>query len=373
MRLRRHPLRRGFTLVEMLVVVAIVGILMAILVPLAFTAYRRGKVTRIATELSQLEQAVTTYRDKYKDYPPDFGDTKLGLPFPQTTAYRHIIKVFPNIDPRELNMIACLAPQIDNAESLVFWLGGLSDDPRFPFSGKGGPIRIVAWPDTSDCTTLVVAANRDRNNQRAFAFDDARLGNWLELSPGPGPLTGQALSTDEGKLHGAPNVNDAFPVYAPVGRTEPYVYFDSRTYSMNTGGAAFVSRYGLCAFPQNGVAVPHRSNQRNPNPDPTDPNTAVDANFPATAFYYVNRDSFQILSAGLDGNYGIPLGAPYVIPDPACTWLPTLETIFDVTVPLELQILNQTLYKVYPNGATAREDRDNIANYSEGIFEDKLP
>lgn len=380
MRLRQRAHSGGFTLIEMLVVVAIIGILMAILVPVVYVAVRKGKETRLALEISQLDSAITAYRDKYKDYPPDFFDTKL-LPFPQTVAYRHIVKVFPNIDPVELDRMASLAPQIDNAEALVFWLGGLSDDARFPFSGKGGPIII------KQSNPLVVAVNTDRN-KGLFEFDQARLGNWIEVG------LGTALSTDEVKLHGTnppndPNAlppRDVFPVYAPAGRTEPYVYFDSRTYSIRNGNAAFVSRYAMCAFPQNGVAVPHRSNQRNPNPDPNDPNTAYDLNTPFTKFYYVNRDSFQILSAGLDGSYGIQ--PPMVVVDPMnpCAWLFNLESLYSG----DPKVLNQIMYKIFPNanlneftpaenanlvvyGVTAREDRDNIANYSEGIFENKLP
>ncbi|MEO8498536.1 MAG: prepilin-type N-terminal cleavage/methylation domain-containing protein, partial [Planctomycetota bacterium] len=62
----------GFTLVEMLVVIAIIGILAAILVPTLGAAIRRAKIGAVAMEVNQLSQAIEAYKLEFNDYPPDF-------------------------------------------------------------------------------------------------------------------------------------------------------------------------------------------------------------------------------------------------------------------------------------------------------------
>ena len=69
MRLSR-PLRRGFTLVEILTVMAIIALLMGLLVP-SFTAVRRfARDTRQRAEFASIEAALTTFRNDHGDYPP---------------------------------------------------------------------------------------------------------------------------------------------------------------------------------------------------------------------------------------------------------------------------------------------------------------
>ena len=67
---------RGFTLVEMLVVVTIIGILAAILIPTIATVQRRAKNTTITVEMEQLSEALEAYKQEHKDYPPDFTNVR---------------------------------------------------------------------------------------------------------------------------------------------------------------------------------------------------------------------------------------------------------------------------------------------------------
>jgi prepilin-type N-terminal cleavage/methylation domain-containing protein len=63
--------RTGFTLVEMLVVIAIIGLLAALLVGLAPTAVSKMRTSRIQGELASLETALSYYQTKKGYYPPD--------------------------------------------------------------------------------------------------------------------------------------------------------------------------------------------------------------------------------------------------------------------------------------------------------------
>jgi prepilin-type N-terminal cleavage/methylation domain-containing protein len=66
---RSHTARRAFTLVELLIVLAIIGLLAAILFPVFRSAKERGYQTHCASNLMQVYQAVQLYRQDEKYYP----------------------------------------------------------------------------------------------------------------------------------------------------------------------------------------------------------------------------------------------------------------------------------------------------------------
>src|SRR6478736_3831985 len=81
---------RGFTLVEMLVVIAIIAILAALLLPAVMIAIRTARNAAIGLEVKQLDTAVEAYRLEKGDYPPNFRDPNI--------VRRHITKCYPRID-----------------------------------------------------------------------------------------------------------------------------------------------------------------------------------------------------------------------------------------------------------------------------------
>jgi prepilin-type N-terminal cleavage/methylation domain-containing protein len=63
--------RRAFTLIELLTVIAVIGVLAALLFP-AFSAVKRHALINHATaEMAQLETAIDRYKAAYGFYPPD--------------------------------------------------------------------------------------------------------------------------------------------------------------------------------------------------------------------------------------------------------------------------------------------------------------
>jgi len=140
----RHPHHPGFTLVEMLVVITVIGVLMALVVPAIGGAIKKAKATRIKVEVNQLGLAISDYKNKYGDYPPDFSDAAI--------VTRHYNKVFPKLSDVDKGLLTSLAAngssvftgtEIDRAEALVLVLGGFSNDPVNPFTRPGGPFEIV--------------------------------------------------------------------------------------------------------------------------------------------------------------------------------------------------------------------------------------
>ena len=307
----------GFTLVELLVVIVIIGILAALSLAAVNRVRHRAAVTRIGMEIKQLESAMEAYREKHGDYPPDFSSKQI--------VERHIRKAWPRISQAEFlaiwqvlwvnpNNAADNQSYVDPAEALAFWLGGFSNDARRPFFGKGGPFITVGNNIPAD-----VRINEDRN-KGTYDFEEGRL-TIVNASSGPGRVSNDGDG-------------DVFPIYLPPGglRT-PYVYFDSRTYGLRRfysfSGAGTVAAYG--------------SNRMK-----TDPNN-VSRKIPE----WVKPTSFQIISAGLDDHYG---------DFPSAAAVAVLVKLFPTGTSYDFS--SYTLRGVGYTGPPG--DEDNISNFSDG-------
>lgn len=78
--------RRAFTLIELLIVVAIIGILAAIAVPNFLNAQVRAKIARTTADLRSLKTALESYQVDNNRYPPDAVEA--GVQFTQYEHFR---------------------------------------------------------------------------------------------------------------------------------------------------------------------------------------------------------------------------------------------------------------------------------------------
>lgn len=307
----------GFTLVETLVVLTIIGVLAALILSGVFGVINKAKEARIVTEIKLIEQELNRYRRERDSYPPDFSTATVDDW--RDTARDHVKQAFPRYSgnpfassPRARREYGTLDP----AEAIVFWLGGYSRPWIERVSGQAVPRADKVLGIRADATRPFI----DR-----FPTDVDLADGWTKPS---------SFQFAESRLQD--NDGDGWYEYYPPGSKLPYVYFEAHTYSKRSGQGGsllvndpgYVKPYTLDA--RSGSILPYVARLN-----------AQSGRF--TIEEMVNPTGFQLIAAGLDDDFGAFLdsqGNPSRDPVPN---------------------------KVYPSGENySRADEDNIASFSEG-------
>lgn len=182
-RFRLRPAQSGFTLTELLIVIAIIAVLAGLIAAAAINALRKGRQTGVLLEIKNLSTAVENFKNETGVYPPngmnpDPGNTATGKLL-QSDFQRMFAKAFAgSAEPQVLALALCgqntaggANQNIQNgmtaAEGVYFWLGGFSSDKKFPISGPGGPSFPVDGPQPGEVL---------ENRIGGYEFDRGRLG-----------------------------------------------------------------------------------------------------------------------------------------------------------------------------------------------------
>lgn len=82
--------QKGFTIIELLVVIVIIGILVALTLPNLFAAQARGRDTDRKNELKNVQQKLESYFNDNGAYPADFAAAQAdaGVTADETTGPR---------------------------------------------------------------------------------------------------------------------------------------------------------------------------------------------------------------------------------------------------------------------------------------------
>ncbi len=320
----------GFTLVEMLVVITIIGILVALSSVAVFKALTTAKLARIKAEVTNIESALQQMKTQYGDYPP--SDFSGDLTDPLHPVRRFMSKAFPRI--LETDMV-CWTPLMNvngagkpltPAQALCFWLRGFSPDVTHPITGAG-------------------------DRKPFFDFDASRLYDASAVIANPTQPASDGPYTQGSSI---------IPVYKPQGSKVPYVYFSAHTYLTQNQSIVTANKptYGAGS----GVCIPYMWDS---NGDGTidvkdyDTNNNGKLDVSEQSKLYANPKSFQIISGSLDSDYG------------------TAPATSTKTFPLSSGSLTVSQSKTYPTGSgydASGADDDNIANFSRGTtLEDDKP
>ncbi|MCR9202705.1 MAG: prepilin-type N-terminal cleavage/methylation domain-containing protein [Planctomycetaceae bacterium] len=250
--------RSGFTLLELLAVITIISILLALILPAIGGVLRRARIAEVSTEFTQLDQALTTFKSKFGDYPP----SSLSIPASGGTwspADRAKIRaIWPQFNFASRGGLASSVPAIhlNGAECLVFFLGGVnagttdtpnlvgfSQNPLTPWTASGNPVGPF------------------------FEFDASRL-----------------VSVDG---------DDALELLDPMpDQQSPILYISSTGGGMNKDNDAAADDYDV--FPDSPLTLTNHTSR-----NMAFPYTKGDATQP------YNHDTFQLISPGEDGLYGV--------------------------------------------------------------------
>ncbi|MFV0443131.1 MAG: type II secretion system protein [Planctomycetaceae bacterium] len=280
--------RRAFTLIELLIVLALIGILASLLLGPVLGVFGGARVTQVTAEISNLDKAIAECKLRLGVEPPSFivmfeapGDWSTNATNPLVRRSRAFIqRVWPDYNfslPQDINADGDSTDTIrlQSTEALVFFLGG----------------NAMLRPTALNPQPLGFSANP----VNPFGPGGTRIGPFFEFDT-------SRLTDIDGD--GFPEFKDPIP-----GQTLPYLYFSSYD------GAGY-QQFGLNGTPDP-AGMPQVDDEILRLGGTTgndviasvymvnDPNWLMATVPPkTTASEYINPRTYQIISPGLDFQFG---------------------------------------------------------------------
>ena len=270
-------IRKSFTLIELLVVIAIISILAALITVAAARVRITVMNSRMKLEVSNMDQALNAFKEKFGCYPPDGNNTLAIQSF--------LVTAFPRIQARPCRHCRDRWPSILLLPWSSGWAGfrdqsgnfiGFSADPTDPFN--------VNYAAAHGAGTYQPA--------RIQPFFDFQMSRIPPISTATPLISGYQYFPDNGLAAG-------------IGTNSPYLYFaaSNGTYFTAVGGST-PSSYQFSRNPTTTYTYT-MNNKTNVTcspyvlPDPTaTSSSAIGKNT------WVNPKTFQIICPGMDGVYG---------------------------------------------------------------------
>ncbi|SIO11745.1 general secretion pathway protein G [Singulisphaera sp. GP187] len=327
--------RLGFTMIELLVVIVILGMLVGLLVPAVMRAVSTAKDAAVAAEIRAMGQALADFKSKYGEYPPsriivsengDYSSVTFPVTSPPTPATQLVprtLSYFRRFWPRmQFNTSGAAGAasgltatnfydingngNIDSPyvltgpECLVLFLGGVAQSAS---GGQGWSVIGFSKNPTNPFQNSVMSSNR---TVPLFEFTGSRLvGNTRNPSTSgsfPGYVDTMG-SPRELRLY------CYFSAYGGAGYDPDDVNFDESNSSENFSPIKGGFKASNAATPSTYPPVGNLISSPAPNPYTTDPpvptNGTGNSSGAAKSPAWQNALTYQIISAGNDGLFGI--------------------------------------------------------------------
>ncbi|MDR3637660.1 MAG: prepilin-type N-terminal cleavage/methylation domain-containing protein [Isosphaeraceae bacterium] len=354
------PRRLGFTLVELMVVMVVLGVLIALLVPAIGGAIKSARAAQVTAEINNIATALAQFKSTYSDYPPSrillhengyyntvdptrvsaaFSDVRSDITVGQLNqrTVRYMAKFFPralcfsttgassatvtefngyvyNPSNGNYSLTAGEAIYLDGSECLVWFLGGqclassgTSPNPTGGTYSGGSSLPAPTWG----------ATGFGRNPANPFYISGASTITPQSSRTQPFfEFKGERLVDVDGD--GFPSYNDSLAT-GTQGRA--YAYFsayggnsydpndcnlnanDALGHNLNDGFArAFSVNFPVEVNAFNTCAAAPSSTCVSPAPNPYTSSGPVGGTSPTV---WQGPQSFQIISAGSDQIFGI--------------------------------------------------------------------
>jgi prepilin-type N-terminal cleavage/methylation domain-containing protein len=300
---RRTP-RAGFTLIEMMLVVVIIGILVALISSAAVRAVVSAKQARNLQEIRQLSVALENFKSKFGAYPP----SRIKLCEAYGGYYQSAID--KQLDDDSIQFLTRMFPRLDVASwaaNGIDWDGNATLSPPITLTGDQCLVFFLGGIPGRVPNPSCLGFSTNPRNPAATGGD--RIGPFFEFQ-------GNRLTPV-----GAP-----FYSYLDRYEKQPYAYFSS--YKTTNGYNRYFPIYGNsdCATLPNGTATPGVF------PYLEGPNR------------YLNPNSYQIVSAGADGVFG-----PGTVTPTGPFWSAANASLF------------------YPDNTAGRDDQSNFHEAALGV------
>jgi prepilin-type N-terminal cleavage/methylation domain-containing protein len=151
----RRQIRHAFTLIEVLVVVAIIAMLVAILLPSLATAREMGRTVKCVAQQSSMPKALLTYAASHRGFGPLIATSdEWPTADPSRNRYEYQINMFGHAGPQLKPWFMALAPALgDTGLKRAEQYYSTSQDSVETLHGKFGRRELLECPSDKILTT----------------------------------------------------------------------------------------------------------------------------------------------------------------------------------------------------------------------------